>query len=177
MKSTPLVLTALAAGTVLSGCVMIDAKGPDRAVVSIDIHDRSAATADAVREADLAFARRAQEAGMAQAFREYMDAEDGLVFSGPKPLKGAEAVYRAFGGDAPPKVSLEWATTSAWGSRGGDMGVTTGDWKRTPVDKTKPIMTGRYVTVWRKDAQGRWKGLIDIGEVDDKPQANAVNRP
>jgi ketosteroid isomerase-like protein len=30
------------------------------------------------------------------------------------------------------------------------------------------MVTGRYVTVWRKNAAGQWKGLIDIGNPDSK---------
>ena len=136
--------------------------------------DVAADTAEAVRQADIAFAKRAEEAGVAKAFAEYMDPKDGLMFGGPKPTRGAQAIYAAMGGDAPRKVKLEWVPTSAWGSGGGDMGVTTGDWRRTPLDTTKPVLTGRYVTVWRKTADGHWRGLIDIGEVDDAAQGNAV---
>ncbi|MBS0411858.1 MAG: nuclear transport factor 2 family protein, partial [Proteobacteria bacterium] len=32
---------------------------------------------------------------------------------------------------------------------------------------------GRYVTVWRKNAKGEWKGLIDIGNADPAPKAAA----
>jgi ketosteroid isomerase-like protein len=36
----------------------------------------------------------------------------------------------------------------------------------TPLDGARPPATGRYVTVWRKDGAGHWKGLIDIGTTD-----------
>jgi ketosteroid isomerase-like protein len=137
-------------------------------------HD-PAQVAEEVRQADLAFARRALEAGPAKAFAEFMDAEEGLMFGGPtSPTKGREAIYAAFGGDAPSAIKLEWVPTAAWGSRGGDMGVTTGEWRRTPVDTTKPVRTGRYVTVWRKNPEGQWRGLVDIGETDETPKSNAV---
>lgn len=128
----------------------------------------AAATAAAVRAADIAFEKRAQEAGTAQAFREYMDEADGLQFNGSVPTRGAEAIYKAMGGDAPAKTRLEWTPVDAWGSRGGDMGVTTGTWTVTLIGGSKPLVTGRYVTVWRKNAAGQWKGLIDIGNPDSK---------
>jgi ketosteroid isomerase-like protein len=56
------------------------------------------------------------------------------------------------------------------------MGVTTGDWAVSMKGKPTPVVTGRYVTVWHKDAQGHWKGLIDIGESDAKPQQNEATR-
>jgi ketosteroid isomerase-like protein len=137
--------------------------------------DPATDTAAAVRAADQAFAREAGQAGTAQAFRDFMDPTDGLSYGGAKPVRGAAAIYQAMGGDAPAKSKLQWAVTNAWGSKGGDMGVTVGDWRMVKIGDTAPKLTGRYVTVWRRDAHGAWKGLIDIGEVDDKPQKNAAN--
>ena len=130
--------------------------------------DASAATAAAVRAADLAFERRAQQVSPAQAFRETMDETDGLRFGGGAPTRGAAAIYQAMGGEASAKIRLEWTPLDAWGSKGGDMGVTTGTWKFTPPAAAAPTVTGRYVTVWRKNAAGAWKGLIDIGNPDPK---------
>ena len=72
------------------------------------------------------------------------------------------------GGDAPSQTRLEWTPLDAWGSRGGDLGVTTGTWKFTGPPPGATVVTGRYVTVWRKNAAGQWKGLIDIGNPDPK---------
>ena len=130
--------------------------------------DPAADTAAQVRAADVAFARRAAEAGTAQAFREFMDPADGLEFGGGPPIRGADAIFKAMGGAAPSKARLDWTPTDAWGAASGDLGVTTGTWSSTPAGAAQPTATGRYVTVWRKDAAGHWKGLIDIG-TSDKP--------
>jgi ketosteroid isomerase-like protein len=129
--------------------------------------DRSAATAEAVRQADIAFAKRATEVGFARSFLEFMDETEGLLYGmeGP-PMVGARAAFEALGGDAPSGMTVEWAPTQAWGSESGDLGVTVGVYRRIPKDATRPVRTGRYVTVWRKNAAGEWKGLIDIGESD-----------
>lgn len=129
--------------------------------------DRAMTAAAAVRAADTAFETRAQEVGPARAFREFMDETDGLQFGGGAPTRGAEAIYQAMGGATPSRSRLEWKPVDAWGSRGGDMGVTTGTW--TAATPPGPAVTGRYVTVWRKNAAGAWKGLIDIGNPDPKP--------
>lgn len=133
-------------------------------------HD-PAQTAREVREADIAFAARAQVVPIAQAFAEFMDEDEGMMFSGP--IIGREAIFEAMGGDAPSPLILQWAPTQAWGSKGGDMGVTTGDWRRSYKDG-RPVKTGRYVTVWRKNAAGEWKGLVDFGETDETAKSNAV---
>jgi ketosteroid isomerase-like protein len=129
----------------------------------------AAATAAAVRAADLAFEKRAQAVGAAQAFREPMDATDGLQFGASPPTRGAEAIFAVMGGAAPATSRLEWTPLDAWGAKSGDLGVTTGTWKFTALAGGRPAVTGRYVTVWRKNAKGEWKGLIDIGNPDPKP--------
>lgn len=129
--------------------------------------DPAAATAEAVRQADIAFARRSTEVGFATAFKEFADSKEGLLygFEGP-PIVGAQAIYEALGGDAPVRTRVDWTPTQWWGSKGGDMGVTVGQYTRTPLTPGRPVVTGRYVTVWRKDASGQWKALVDIGEND-----------
>ncbi|MFX9608462.1 DUF4440 domain-containing protein, partial [Acinetobacter baumannii] len=68
------------------------------------------------------------------------------------------------GGDAPSRGLLHWEAAEVFASTG-DLGATWGHWTFTPKGGGKPV-TGRYVTVWRKDAAGAWKGLIDIGNPD-----------
>jgi ketosteroid isomerase-like protein len=139
--------------------------------------DIAAQTAEAVRAADTAFAARAQVVPVAQAFREFMDETDGLQFDGSTPIRGGAAIFEFMGGGKPPRAKLEWHVTDAWGSKGGDMGVTTGLWKSTSLTGARPPITGRYVTVWRKNAKGQWKGLIDIGNPDAPPQPAAATSP
>ena len=128
----------------------------------------AAATAAAVRAADISFARHAQEVPVARAFRETMDPVDGLQFGGGAPVRGADAIYKAMGGDFAAAGRLDWTPVDAWGSASGDLGVTTGTWKAWILGGSKPPLTGRDVTVWRKDAKGVWKALIDIGNPDPK---------
>jgi ketosteroid isomerase-like protein len=130
--------------------------------------DKAAETAAAVRAADMAFEARAQAVGVPQAFRETMDEVDGLQFGGGAPTRGAEAIYRSNLPNYPPGSRLEWRVVDAWGSEGGDMGVTTGTFRFTGSPTAGPVVTGRYVTVWRKTAAGVWKGLIDIGNPDPR---------
>ena len=115
---------------------------------------------------DLAFAAEARAKGAAIAFRDYMDPTDGLEFAGGKqPVRGAAAIFQAEGGDKP-GGELVWTPTEAMAGAAGDMGVTWGHWTYTPPVKGGKVVTGLYVTVWRKDAEGHWKGLVDIGNPD-----------
>jgi ketosteroid isomerase-like protein len=125
-----------------------------------------ASATDQLREVDKAFSVYSAEHGVAAAFRAFMDAKDGLEFDTGEPVRGADAIFKAEGGDKPPTSKLTWTTDDAFAAKSGDMGVTWGHWTDTPNDPAKKTLTGRYVTVWRKDGEGHWKGLIDIGNPD-----------
>lgn len=134
--------------------------------------DLSAQAAAEALAADRHYAERSRSLTPAQAFRELMDEQDGLLFgAGGEPAKGGPAIYELMGGDAPPRVRVEWAPKQAWGAASGDMAVTIGDWTRTWLAGSRTL-TGNYVTVWRRTKDG-WKGLIDIGEVDEPPKPPA----
>ncbi|HEY0647895.1 YybH family protein [Phenylobacterium sp.] len=134
--------------------------------------DLSAQAAAEALAADRAFHDRAQVVHPAQAFREFMESDGLLYGTGGDPAKGSAAIYALMGGDKPQRVKVEWVPKQAWGAASGEMAMTIGDWKRTWLDGSR-VMTGNYVTVWRKTQDG-WKGLIDIGEVDEAAAASTA---
>ena len=107
--------------------------------------------------AERAFAADASARTTRAAFLAYL-AEDGLVFE-PGPTSG-KRVWEARKED---KAKLEWAPELAEVSPSGDLGYTSGPWRYTPAGAEKPVTFGHYFTVWRKDADGKWKVLIDHG--------------
>ncbi len=121
------------------------------------------AAADSILKAESAFEAESERLGSAAAFRDFMDSADGREFAGGgDPLSGPAIV--AAHKDDPGKLS--WTPSEVFAAKGGDMGVTWGRWAYAlPKAGAKPI-TGRYVTVWRKDAAGAWKAIIDIGNPD-----------
>jgi len=129
------------------------------------VHGPDAVARD-IAAADRAFSARSAAVGEAKAFREYMDATDGLEFGGGEPKRGAAAIYAAHGGDAAPKGVLTWEPAEVFAAASGDLGTSWGNWTLKPADPAKKTETGRYVTVWRKNAAGAWKGVVDIGDSD-----------
>ena len=123
------------------------------------------------KAADQAFSDYAQTAGMAEAFAKYMDAVDGKMIS-PGDVTTGEAAIRAAFKDWPADLKMTWVPDMGHGSSGGDMAVTSGRWKRERGGAV--VAEGRYVTVWRKNAAGEWKGLVDIGAPDPAPQPPAA---
>ena len=74
------------------------------------------------------------------------------MFAGGEPARGSDAIYKAQGGDLPEKAKLAWIPDEVFASTG-DMGLTWGHWTFTPIGAAKPLVKGRYVTVWRRDAK------------------------
>jgi hypothetical protein len=122
--------------------------------------------ARAIVKADGDFAAQAARDGTAKAFASWMDAVDGTIYGGgSKPAIGRDAIYRTMGGDAPEANRLAWHPLEVFAAKAGDMGVSRGRWTSTPKAGGQST-SGSYVTVWRRDAKGIWKGLIDIGNAD-----------
>jgi ketosteroid isomerase-like protein len=85
-------------------------------------------------------------------------ADDGTVFA-PGPGSG-KAVWTA---RADNKNRLEWAPAVAEVAASGDLGYTSGPWRYTVKGDDKPSAFGHYLTVWKKQADGHWKVLVDHG--------------
>ncbi len=107
--------------------------------------------------AERAFAADASARSTREAFVAAL-ADGGLVFA-PGPTSG-KRVWEARPVD---KNRLEWAPAVAEIAASGDLGYTSGPWRFTPAGADKPSAFGQYFTVWKKQADGKWKVLIDHG--------------
>jgi ketosteroid isomerase-like protein len=85
--------------------------------------------------------------------------------------KGPAAVAAEFK-DTPPTALLTWTPTEADASASGDLGYTWGRWEYK--DKTpdgRPVdVKGTYVTIWKRQADGSWKVVLDGGNPDPPSQ-------
>lgn len=112
---------------------------------------------------DAKFARDVRERG-GVAFADWF-AEDGVALNnGQAPLIGLVAIAKSANWD--PKVyQLTWTPTDAQMGPSGDMGYTWGHFEGQSKDAAgNPVTTsGRYITVWRRQANGTWKVALDAG--------------
>jgi ketosteroid isomerase-like protein len=61
-------------------------------------------------------------------------------------------------------VLLSWAPDTSDASISGDLGYTIGRWKLTPRARPDSALAhGTYVTIWKRQANGAWKAVVDIG--------------
>lgn len=112
---------------------------------------------------DAKFARDVRERG-GVAFADWF-AEDGVALNnGQAPLIGLVAIAKSANWD--PKIyQLTWTPTDAQMGPSGDMGYTWGHFEGHSKDAAgNPVTTsGRYITVWRRQANGTWKVALDAG--------------
>jgi ketosteroid isomerase-like protein len=116
---------------------------------------------------EYAFAGKAR-ASVRNAFLEYL-AEDSLVLE-PQPVPG-RALYTAAKENAD---RLEWYPSIADIAGSHDLGFTTGPWVYTAAAGGAPIH-GDFLTVWKRDAECRWRIELDGGVSHGAP-ANAEPR-
>lgn len=111
-------------------------------------------------DAERAFAADAQKLGQWTAFRKYA-APDAIMF-----LSQADNAQRFLKGKADPPVSVFWWPGRSYVSCDGTIAVNTGPWVR---QWGKSV--GYFTTVWRRQANGSWKWLLDHGDVLNAPRA------
>jgi ketosteroid isomerase-like protein len=111
-----------------------------------------------------AFSKMAEEKNTRDAFLAFI-ADDGLLFR-PGAVNGKKWMLEH---PAPPpkddkKPLLAWQPAYAGMAASGDMGFTTGPWEaKADIKDEKPGAYGHFMTVWKKQADGSWKFVVDLG--------------
>lgn len=109
-----------------------------------------------------AFSKTAEEKNTRDAFLEFI-ADDGLLFR-PGAVNGKKWMIEHPVPPSDKRPLLAWQPSFAGMSASGDMGFTTGPWEfKADVSDDKPSGYGHFVTVWKKQADGSWKFVVDLG--------------
>jgi len=97
-------------------------------------------------------------------------AEDASVLPAHAPIATGKDQIRKFWAAlmASPGYALGWSATKVEASKSGDVAYEVGTYELTLNDpKGKPAMgRGKYVVVWKKQADGAWKAAEDIFNPD-----------
>lgn len=124
-----------------------------------------AAPVDDVLATDRAFAAAAKAKGARAAFTEYADPQAILFRPGVGPVKGIAAIANVF--EEPAAATPAWEPEAAEVAASGDLAYSWGAYVWTPVPggalAGKPPATGYYVSIWKKQADGGWKWVVDLG--------------
>lgn len=136
---------------------------PAAAAPSATVPEALAQMADTER----AFARRAGEAGIRDAFIEYF-ADEAVGFE-PGPVPARESLRRR--PPSPVRLTLLWEPRSGDVGRSGDLGYLTGPSERSLPGR--PPSFGTYFSVWKRMADGTFRVILDVGIDTPGPAAFA----
>jgi len=142
---------------IVGGLVLLLA-GCQRAV------DADAAMRDLL-STDRAWAAVAAANGPVDSVVAYWTSDARVMLAGQPVIVGTDAIRQMVAGTRTvPGFQISWSPDSAAVSPHGDFGYTYGTNRITAPDSTGALHTaeGRYITVWRKEPDGKWRCSADI---------------
>ncbi|WLT33297.1 nuclear transport factor 2 family protein [Geothrix sp. PMB-07] len=123
-----------------------------------------AAALEPVLRAELAFAKQAEDQGIRAAFLAWLK-PDARVFT-PR-MVSAEAQYGPEPGDP---GHLAWYPEAMGVAASGDLAWSLGPWTYAAKKGGPVLVNGHFLSVWRKQADGLWKVVADIGVPHGAPK-------
>jgi ketosteroid isomerase-like protein len=112
-------------------------------------------------DADRAFSKMSVEKGMKTAFLDYIDSNGVLLRPKQLPIAGADAIdYLIQINDT--LFTMQWEPKYSAIAQSGELGYTYGLYALKPSAKDTTLY-GTYVTIWKKQADGSWKFILDSG--------------
>lgn len=109
-----------------------------------------------------AFSKMAEEKSTREAFMSFI-ADDGLLFR-PGAVNGKKWMLEHPLLPSDKRPLLAWQPAYAGMAASGDMGFTTGPWEaKGDINDEKPAGYGHFMTVWKKQSDGSWKFVLDLG--------------
>jgi ketosteroid isomerase-like protein len=122
--------------------------------------DNSELQKQMIMKTDQDFSRMSIEKGMKAAFQFYASEEVILMREGNDPLFGKSELIKYLEKIPEGTVDLRWTPVKADVS--GELGYSFGKWE-SRSKSSDSIEYGTYVTVWKKQADGTWKYVLDAG--------------
>ena len=121
---------------------------------------KSAENLQVLIDADLNFSDYSVKHGIQKAFIEF--AHDSVVLLKAKrmPIVGKQSLIKNYEGKSDRGVLLTWKPAKAIISESGELGYTYGFWTLIAKSDTSH---GTYLTIWKKDINGKWKYIADTG--------------
>ena len=106
-------------------------------------------------------------------------ADDGVALgNGAAPLIGKVAILKGANW-SPNAYRLTWTPTEALMGPSGDMGYTWGHFEGRSKDANgnDVVITGRYITIWRRQKDGNWKVALDAGANEPPESGDCCKLP
>ncbi len=119
----------------------------------------------AILDADIAFSNLSVEKGRNFSFLNYCTDDAVLMRNNGYPLVGKEKIAERINSFPDTSYKLRWKPLFASVAKSADLGYSYGTYLlETKDNEGKPLTDeGTYCTIWRKQADGTWKWVLDVG--------------
>jgi ketosteroid isomerase-like protein len=137
--------------------------------------DNRAADVSALRDLDAQWSKTTATNNIDAVVAYYSDDASLLPPNAPI-VTGKQAIHSTWAALLAPGVSLSWSADKVEAARSSDLAYMTGSYTMsTKQSLSKPPATehGKYVEVWKKQADGKWKVVADIFNSDQAESAPA----
>lgn len=131
--------------------------------------DSKPATTETLRQLEADFMKAAAERG-ADGYMSYY-AEDAIeVPNGSEAIHGKANIAKTMGFLNDKNNRLTWTPVDAGISLSGDLGYTSGKYEFRSKDKDGEVKVeyGKYTSIWKKQADGNWKVVLDMGNANER---------
>jgi ketosteroid isomerase-like protein len=123
-------------------------------------------------DTERSFSRMSEEKGTRAAFAAFI-ADDGILFR-PRAVTGKKWMQEHPLPPSNTRPLLTWQPIYAFMSQSGDLGYTTGPWQyKNDIKDAKASAFGNFMTIWKKQADGNWRFVLDLGISNPEPKVNA----
>jgi len=137
--------------------------------------DNRATDVSALRDLDAQWSKTAGTNDVDASVAYYSDDASLLPPNAPI-VTGKQAIRAAWAAMLAPGVSLSWQSDKVEAARSSDLAYMTGTYTmstKQSLSKAPVTEQGKYVEVWKKQADGKWKVVADIFNSDQPEQAPA----
>lgn len=120
-----------------------------------------------LKDIDKQFSDYSIKHGLNAAFLKYIRKDGVILKENSMPIEGIKNVRELYK-NADSGIQLSWETRYASVARSGDLGYTYGTfdlWKKSSDTHSY----GTYVTIWKRNALGQWRFVLDSGNQGLKP--------
>jgi len=125
------------------------------------------ADVEAIRQADLAWSAAQASDGLDGVMPFYVD--DAIFLPPNSPMViGKEAIREASAAIDSPGFSVSWKPMKIEVAQSGELGYAIGNFEGNIIDSAGNLVPvkGKYVEIWKKQADGSWKVAVDMPSTD-----------
>jgi len=125
-------------------------------------------TADTLRQLEADFMKAAAEHG-SQGYLSYYADDAVEVPNGAPIIQGKVNIAKTMGFLDQKDNHLTWTPVGADISSSGDLGYTYGTYEFRSKDGKPTVDHGKYTSIWKKQKDGSWKVVLDMGNASAEP--------